>query len=370
MNITTEQAWQRLKVIPSYFKDVLFSSDTASFIGDACKNKNLSQEKVDSVAIITGWVILGFVRVKDMAQELQSATSLDINICKDIAAYLENKIFNSIRADLDKIYAPPETEPARMEEIKSGTTPKPGSGIEAPAATTTQAGVSVPVPPEAVKFIRPSFIKDTKGVPLPSPKPLSDLMKPKTVLPMASPAPAPPAVSGNIPAVPAPSISTTPTYKPTVTGPAAPVSGLGSTFSGKTISPAPTNLPSQAALRPAMSAAPKLDVKFGTASGGQISKPGGGLPGVGGAVKIEVGQIKQAPPNLNLNTPAPAKEQVAQKIVHYSQWSTPVAQVANNTPSQAGPVPLQHIISGQGIASARSNTGPKLPPPPPPPLRK
>ncbi len=367
MKITIEQAQKRLSSLPPEIREVLFSFDTALLIKESCSQNGLTDKIMGDVAVVSGWVILGLIRISDLAQELQLNAGLDEKTSKNVAAALENKIFNSIRADLEKIYAPPDSTPVKMEEIRPGTPPKPISG----AANEPATSQSIKQAPPAPQFSRPSFIKDTHGAPLPEPKPLSDLIKPKVAPPATPSAPLPPIISGAIPAVPAPSVPVTAVSKPVITGAAAPISGLGAKFEGRTISPAPTSLPSQAPLRPAMAAAPKLDIRFGPMVGGEISKLGAtGMPGSGTA-KIEIGSIKQNLPNSGLNAPTPAKEQMAQKIVHYSQWKTPVIPPTVNTaPAQTGPMPLQHVISGQSAAPAQNLAGHNLPPPPPPPLKK
>lgn len=365
---TLDQKQKRYLVIPGILQEALFSEESANVIGTILKDNNIPNKQAGDISSVTGLVLLGFLRISDVAQELQERTGLDINICKKISASLENKIFNSIRADLEKIYAPADSGPVKIEEIRSGGPPKPTGGAESRPEKGLLTAPSAPVP----QFTRPSFIKDTHGAPLPEPKPLGDLIKSATPSSTAPSAPIPPIISGKTPAVPAPSVPATPINRPPLVGAAAPMSGLGAKFQGKTISPAPTSLPSQAPLRPAMSAAPKLNVRFGSATGGEINKLGTSMPAGGGAVKIEIGSIKPSSPNSGLNMPAPAKEQMAQKIVHYSQWKTPVLPpTPNSTPEQKAPIPLQHVISGQNVAPAQSNTiGSKLPPPPPPPLRK
>ncbi len=367
IKIAEEQKQKRFLTIPEPLRVTLFSEESADVIGVISKENNIPDKQVGELASVTGLVLLGFLKISEVAQELQERTGLDINICKKISASLENKIFNSIRADLEKIYAPADSGPVKIEEIRSGGPPKPTGGAESRPEKGPLTAPSAPAP----QFTRPSFIKDTHGAPLPEPKPLGDLIKPVAPSSAAPSAPIPPIISGKTPAVPAPSIPATPIDRPPLVGVAAPMSRLGAKFQGKTISPAPTSLPSQAPLRPAMSAAPKLNVRFGSVTGGEINKLGTNMPAGGGAVKIEIGSIKPNLPNPGLNVPAPAKEQMAQKIVHYSQWKTPVLPpTPNSTPEQKAPIPLQHVISGQGaIPTQGGATSSKLPPPPPP-LRK
>ena len=183
INPTLEQRKNRYSTILENIKVIIFSEESADAVDVASKENGISKKNTGEIASVAGLVLLGFLRISDVAQELQERTGLDVNICKKISASLENKIFNSIRADLEKIYAPADSGPVKLEEIKSGIPPKPIS------ETTNQPVVPLPTrqAPPVPQFSRPSFIKDTQGAPLPEPKPLNDLIKPKiTIRPHAS----------------------------------------------------------------------------------------------------------------------------------------------------------------------------------------
>jgi hypothetical protein len=159
-NITTEQARTRFTSISPSLQDAVFSVQTAEIIGAVMKQNNVSEEKSAGIAEVVGLVFLGFMHPEELAQEIASRTGIPLPVAKAVSDSLANRIFNALRSDLDKTYAPalhphemPEPPPMSFGDIKRPSTPPlppsaPSDGsIRSPLSSIMTPRVGTPPAP-------------------------------------------------------------------------------------------------------------------------------------------------------------------------------------------------------------------------------
>ncbi|HDH31293.1 MAG TPA: hypothetical protein ENH26_00790 [Candidatus Wolfebacteria bacterium] len=116
-SLLTEQQFQkRFNSLPENIKDVLTSENNAETIRRICQSHYLKKEKTLMIEQLIGLVLLGFVPLDKMSQEISENLHLDNKNSNDIADEFDRKIFTPIRDDLEKNYTPLEQEfvPAKM----------------------------------------------------------------------------------------------------------------------------------------------------------------------------------------------------------------------------------------------------------------
>jgi hypothetical protein len=140
ITVSRDQALVRWDTLPEGILDVLVSDATFGYIEDICEAEHIPYEKVDTVVRLVGYVLFGFLSPEGLAKELSVALQIDIRIATEIADAVNNKIFKSLRGEIDKIYQPPHLTsiptpmgpgPKILEEIRAvtpvGATPPPAS---------------------------------------------------------------------------------------------------------------------------------------------------------------------------------------------------------------------------------------------------
>ena len=118
--ITKQQALLRWDTLPDTLREALYSEPNSDFIWSTCRGENIPEQKIYDVARVAGYVLLGFLHPGDVAQELIEAITIDSKTAKDIQDALNNRIFSSLRADIDKAYAPL----SKSEVVSTTATPK------------------------------------------------------------------------------------------------------------------------------------------------------------------------------------------------------------------------------------------------------
>lgn len=103
-DITSEQIRKRREMLPEILKNALFSADNADKIWQIGKNFNINDaDKIAVIGKLTGWVIMGFIKIEDYAKTIQENLNLDFNTASLIAKELESKIFSPIKTELSKL---------------------------------------------------------------------------------------------------------------------------------------------------------------------------------------------------------------------------------------------------------------------------
>jgi hypothetical protein len=135
ITINQKQAFSRYKSLPQNLQDILFSMQTAEIIRMVCEKNALPPEKNSFVAGPAGLVIMGFVHPEDLAKEIEDGAKISSQAAVSLSKDLSVRIFDGIKPDLDKVYAPvphDENQPNALKVVKDINagfipTPKPPS---------------------------------------------------------------------------------------------------------------------------------------------------------------------------------------------------------------------------------------------------
>jgi hypothetical protein len=343
VNISIPQARARLKTLPENLQSVLFSAQTAEIIYRIGEQNHLPEEKISEIAKAAGSAILGFIHIEELAKEIQDLAQLPLETAKSIAASLENRILNSIRSDLEKIYAPAPAEPEKPEEAK-----KPAPPAAPPAQFGGPPAPSKPAGPAPKPFIDLSSL--TSKI-----KPAAPSVPP--TIPKAPKPPAPITGAGGdksapqapkVPPAPLPTTSAIPKAPP-APPPATPPA------------PAPVFLKRKLELEPLK---PDMGVRIE-----QTTQFGAGrtpVPQPPKPARLEIGRLT---PTKTTEPPKPVRTEMAPpRVVHYSEWRTPnISTPPQETVGGATPAPPKPPLPQvEKTTSELKELKPSVSPPPPP----
>lgn len=190
------------------------SDKNNALIKQICQSKYLSDDKIGTVYKLSGYVLMGFLHPEDLAQELKEALQINPEVANPIANTLNDRIFSTLRADIDKIYEPP-TKLAEMplellrEEVERVVVPKPifitpsgESAAEPPPVIISGLGetpMKVPASPTAMPGLESELQRGEPAPPEKAPaappatgKPLGEFARLETEKRGAAPAEPPP----------------------------------------------------------------------------------------------------------------------------------------------------------------------------------
>ena len=105
---TRKQLNERWDILPQILKDALFSEEKADRLWKVCENEHIPQEKINIIAILTGDVILGFLRFDDLDEAIRDDVGLDYKLAQQLAETINKKIFFNIKDEINKNYSPLE----------------------------------------------------------------------------------------------------------------------------------------------------------------------------------------------------------------------------------------------------------------------
>ena len=97
---TEEQLFARWDTLPESLREALFSETNSDFLWKTCEDEHLPEEKINVVAKVMGYVLLGFIHPEDVARELKERLNLDPKSAKTIEDALKGRIFTPLAADL------------------------------------------------------------------------------------------------------------------------------------------------------------------------------------------------------------------------------------------------------------------------------
>jgi len=104
--ITTEQARNRFTTLPPTLQDAVFSEQTAEIIASTIEKFHLSEERAEEIPTLVGWVLLGFLHIEDLPDEIAASAGIPKPLAKEISDSLSNKIFEPLRSALAQFHAP------------------------------------------------------------------------------------------------------------------------------------------------------------------------------------------------------------------------------------------------------------------------
>lgn len=157
IQINQQQASDRFDSLPDNIKDVGFSPVTVQIIQQVSDNNHLNRDRMFVISKLVGYVLFGFIHPEDLAKEIREELNIAPEIANSIAGEIDRKIFASVRGDLEKNYAPPAPEVARVP-AESAVPPESvidlkGSRVVAEAADDKQkiaeaVPAEIPITPE------------------------------------------------------------------------------------------------------------------------------------------------------------------------------------------------------------------------------
>ena len=145
--ISKTQALQRWDLLTDRLREALWSEANSDFLWNTCASENIPEQMRYTVARISGYVLMGFIHPEDVSKELIDALKIDQRTASDVQAALIGRIFNPLREDIDKVYAPlSKTEMPQPISAKLPTGPKIIQDIGAPAASVPPPGMRPQIP--------------------------------------------------------------------------------------------------------------------------------------------------------------------------------------------------------------------------------
>ena len=216
IKLSEQQRGERWDALPETLRDALVSDANFDFIAKTCKAQLLPEQKTNDVIGITGYVLSGFLRPEDMANEVVDVLQIDRRTADTISSSINRQIFVPLRPEIDKVFGPA----SKLVMPKT-------MGVGAPVilSTAPQMPVAMPRPMATPKPVTPTLVpmaqtpKPMATMPIvpvtpaaPTPKPLSDkgwsTMKlsdiaPKPMATPTQPMPAKPAMGMPMPPKPA-----------------------------------------------------------------------------------------------------------------------------------------------------------------------
>lgn len=157
--ITTNQALRRWDLLSERMREALFSEHNSKLVRDLCAAEHVTaKEKTDFVMKIASLVLMGFVNQKDVPKELHDGIGLPLQVGQAIADALALRLFSPFKDEIEKLYALPKegvekTQPAVVEEeIKEPEVRiEEGVATTAPPVTVATEWGNVAPPPVVTK---------------------------------------------------------------------------------------------------------------------------------------------------------------------------------------------------------------------------
>jgi hypothetical protein len=98
ITLSKDQITQRQDALPQNLMVALCADETSDIIWNVSGAEKISEEKIRVVSIITGWVLMGFLRPEDLAQELKDQINLDPQSATKIQTALNTKLFLPLKS--------------------------------------------------------------------------------------------------------------------------------------------------------------------------------------------------------------------------------------------------------------------------------
>ncbi len=166
INISKQQKFDRWDTLSDNLKGALFSEQNSSILWRICEGQHLPADKISTVAVITGYIILGFIHAEDLAKEIKNELNINQEIANTIALEIDRKIFGPIRSDLEKIYSIPVEE--KGTETEALDLRAKAQALEVSEIRPIEAIVAVAEAPKIIPEEKPGAIKTPEISPTPA----------------------------------------------------------------------------------------------------------------------------------------------------------------------------------------------------------
>lgn len=152
--LTEEKILKRMRSLPANILAILNSPDTLKAVWRIGREHRLDEERIEIIFQLVGLVLMGFIAVEDLAEEINKEIGLTERHSLELQKELNEALFSEIRTDLARIYEPLAEYRPLVEEIENPTETR-----------VPQEKEEAPIPPEAP--LPPEPIKVELGVPAP-----------------------------------------------------------------------------------------------------------------------------------------------------------------------------------------------------------
>ncbi|MEK7478331.1 MAG: hypothetical protein AAB626_00210 [Patescibacteria group bacterium] len=109
------EAQRRFDALPENLKKEIQADKNVELIHSVCQDYSLPEEKVKYLTFLVGEVFLGYIKPEEVAYQLNNFFDIDLQKSNFIEIELKQKLFNALKADLDKIYNPLPAEALAKE---------------------------------------------------------------------------------------------------------------------------------------------------------------------------------------------------------------------------------------------------------------
>lgn len=332
--IPNKQLYSRWDLLPDILKEAIASETNSDIAWKAGEIEHLPKEKIAIVSRLTGYVLMGFIHPEDIAKEIQDALGINPNIAASIANTLNSRLFNPLKNDLEKIYAPAVSE-SNPPAVSEAERPKIVEEIKKPSPSIPTAPVNAPIKTVSEMDSTRSINSEQAGSP--QVKPQAAQRPGGTGVP-----PGPKIISTDNSTAPSQSPDTRhqTLATPAPLKPPAPPSKQSTAISQQLGTPGPVILHQESEFAPVKSASGfKLEIpvpKFNE------TKSELGIPPKPAQIEIgpvmEMKQKPPVPPKPEISATPLVVSRVEPRVVHYSESRTPLAPAP---PSQGSRVMSQ-----------------------------
>src|SRR5579864_595179 len=123
--ITKDEIRQRWDTLPESLREAIVSEITTDFIWKTCEEEHIPEPKINDVARVASYVLLGFIHPGDLTGELADTLQMNKQVATAIANPIIARIFDPLKTGIDEAYAPPskldsEVAPIVQEIIDNG----------------------------------------------------------------------------------------------------------------------------------------------------------------------------------------------------------------------------------------------------------
>lgn len=161
---TKEILTNRFDELPEHIQDLLSNEQIDKVVTQIGKLHYLNREKIELLKQFVGFVLLGFLDMRDLRQELIERVYMNFDHAGALSDDLSNEIFNEIKGDLAQIYMPIEEELAMRQGEARITSPQ----IEVMEKESEEIPASIPITNRGTSASKngdaPLILQETKSI--------------------------------------------------------------------------------------------------------------------------------------------------------------------------------------------------------------
>ena len=95
---------ERLGAVPQNLRDLMASLEVGDMLWLIGEVHHLTEERIQKIAGVLGYVVLGLVHVEDLAKEIVAETNVDRRLADELAREIQVKILAPVIPEIQKLY--------------------------------------------------------------------------------------------------------------------------------------------------------------------------------------------------------------------------------------------------------------------------